>query len=118
MSYAPAIGILVVLGALVGVSKMAKAKGAGTPQPASGLQGTPVESVEHAGVHQYAVQRWPVQPDGLAYVFVKFKDAPGSHGVTFSEGPGPGQQVQRKLVHAFGPTEVTNVIRAEWLVQA
>lgn len=118
MSYAPVIGILAVLGAVVAV-RTAKARSSSSgPQPASGLQGTPVESVEQAGVHQYVVQRWPVQPDGLSYAFVKFKDAPGAHGVTFSEGPGPGQQVQRKLVHAFGPTEVTNVIRAEWLIQA
>jgi hypothetical protein len=84
-------------------------------QPASGLHGEPRASVEQAGTHTYEVLTWPAQPDGAVYRFVKMKDAPGQHGVLFSERMVSGQAV-RSLEQSSGPASVVETIRGEWII--
>lgn len=114
----PLVLLLAGVGGLLWFARQSGGHKKGPEQPASGLQGEPTQSTEQAGVHTYDVMRWPTQPDGKAYVFVKFKDSPGSNGLLFSEAPapGPGGQVQRKVVQSFGPPEVVATMRGEWVV--
>lgn len=114
---------LLMLGLLVGggllLAKRARAgAGAGgelvTDEMPVSLAGQPTRTTERAGEFSFEVLTWPKQADGMIYKFVKFADQPGNAGVTFAEQESP---FRRTLVHAFGPTDVTDKIRAIWFVE-